>query len=102
MDLRQVILSGKLLQACAEGSTAEVRRLLADGASPNVQIKGGGLPSALHFAVLSSSREVVELLLEHGADLNAHDPQGHTPLQLAERAGHTDIVELLEDHGPTD
>jgi ankyrin repeat protein len=42
---------------------------------------------------------VVNLLLTHGADANARDRQGVTPLHLAAEAGMSSLVGLLMSHG---
>ncbi|XP_078699981.1 uncharacterized protein LOC144926827 [Branchiostoma floridae x Branchiostoma belcheri] len=42
---------------------------------------------------------VVELLIQHGADLEARDRNGQTALHRASRDGHTGVVELLIQHG---
>jgi ankyrin repeat protein len=39
--------------------------------------------------------KAVEALVGLGADLTAKDAQGRTPLDLAERAGMTDVVKFL-------
>ena len=43
--------------------------------------------------------KIVRLLLEHGANPNAEDNEGWTPLHLASSDGHTTIVRLLLDRG---
>ncbi|MGD8499208.1 MAG: ankyrin repeat domain-containing protein [Phycisphaerales bacterium] len=40
-------------------------------------------------------REVVELLIASGADVNIETNRGQTPLDIAERLGNTEIVEIL-------
>lgn len=47
----------------------------------------------------SRDLEVVKLLLEHGADVNAKDEDGWTALKRAERRGSREIVELLKAYG---
>ena len=41
--------------------------------------------------------EVVELLLEHGADVNAKDNHGQTALEYAR--GYEDVAEILRKYG---
>ena len=43
--------------------------------------------------------EVVELLLEKGADVNAKTTDGVTAAAAAKWKGHTDIVQLLKKAG---
>ena len=43
--------------------------------------------------------DVVKELLEKGADVNAKDKHGWTPLHAAATAGHTEIAKLLIDKG---
>jgi ankyrin repeat protein len=49
----------------------------------------------LHNAALRGYKEVVEVLVAHGADVNAKNSRGRTPLDEAARRGHKDIVRLL-------
>jgi ankyrin repeat protein len=49
----------------------------------------------LHAAVASRNAEVVALLLERGADPNARQQVGYTPLMGAASAGRTDMVQAL-------
>ena len=69
-------------EACA-------RILLQAGADPNTPFSS--LPGsqttwscvALHFVIPSSGQRVVQMLIEHGADLELKNSQGRTALQLA-------------------
>jgi hypothetical protein len=53
----------------------------------------------LHTAVDSECIEVVRVLLEHGANLDAEDKQGRTPFTLAKENGYNEIMKLLSEHG---
>jgi ankyrin repeat protein len=49
----------------------------------------------LHDAVQANRKEVAELLVTHGADVNATDSLGWTPLHYAARKGNKGIAEWL-------
>jgi ankyrin repeat protein len=51
-------------------------------------------------AVKSSALpQIVQLLLERGADATVKDENGKTPLEIAQDRKLTDVVNLLEIHG---
>lgn len=52
----------------------------------------------LHSAA-RGQRNLVEILLANGVDVNARDKNGDTPLHRAAFRGHKDIVELLVAKG---
>ncbi|XP_071620247.1 ankyrin repeat domain-containing protein 18A-like isoform X4 [Heliangelus exortis] len=67
--------------------------LLKCGADPNLRDVVGN--TALHLAVLSCSPKVVELLLDHNANLDAKNKEGFTPLSLAVSKGQVETAEFL-------
>jgi len=77
-----------LMIAAALGFPEIVTRLLARGAQVNARDERGtsSLHAAAQFAFRSSetdgARRVLQLLLEHGADVNAVNVSGQTPLLL--------------------
>src|SRR3569833_536287 len=91
-----------------------VRALDAENrAAIALYLKYGTQPNAfhLHWALFSErSLAVIQLLVEHGADINGPCKQhwllgrieGLTPLQVAERIGAGSIVEYLLARGATD
>lgn len=56
--------------------------------------------TAMHYAAQSdNSICIFQLLLDHGADINARDGYGQTPLSLMASYGQTDAVRFLLRHG---
>ena len=49
----------------------------------------------MHLAALEVQKEIVELLIANGGDVNARDDFGLTPLHEAAGRGHKEIVKLL-------
>ena len=72
------------------GSTSEGTRL-------NAKRAGGVTP--LHQAALRGNKEVAELLIANGADVNEMSKFGDTLLHFAAFGGHKEIVELLIAEG---
>ena len=53
----------------------------------------------LHIAAALNEIEAVAALISHGADVNAREEYGRTPLMWASREGHAKVVEALLDAG---
>ncbi len=53
----------------------------------------------LHLAVRAGYRDIVELLIAKGADVNAKNKAGRTALRIAINQSHPEIAELLRKHG---
>ncbi len=83
-----------LMMAALKGQTELVRQLIAKGADVN---KPGWAP--LHYAATSGHLEIMNLLLEHHAFIDAESPNGTTPLMMAAHYGTPAAVKLLLDAG---
>ncbi|EDO45485.1 predicted protein, partial [Nematostella vectensis] len=53
----------------------------------------------LHIAVVYGHWEIVKLLLDEGADVEAQTKNGYQPLHLAAQYGHKIIIEILLQRG---
>ena len=84
--------------AVNNGDLAGVQAELDKGVDVNAKHWAfGGTP--LHQAVIGDHKEIAELLIANGADLNAKDTFGGTPLHQAAFHGHKEIAELLITNG---
>nr|XP_055062613.1 cyclin-dependent kinase 4 inhibitor B isoform X2 [Misgurnus anguillicaudatus]XP_055062614.1 cyclin-dependent kinase 4 inhibitor B isoform X2 [Misgurnus anguillicaudatus] len=83
----------ELTKAAATGNTDGVRFLLSKGVDVNIVNRFGRTPIQV---MMMGNTPLAQLLLEHGADPNVHDPgTGSTPLHDAARTGFIDTVKLL-------
>lgn len=86
-----------LLDAAKKGCLARVTRLVTPE-NINCRDAQGRNSTPLHLAAGYNNFEVVEYLLENGADVNAQDKGGLIPLHNASSYGHLDIAALLIKH----
>jgi ankyrin repeat protein len=85
--------------AAAAGDLPIVTHDLDAGVSPNAGSSGEEGVSALSAAASSGQVEVVRLLLDRGADVNADDYWGGNALCGPSLNGHVDVVQLLLSRG---
>ena len=96
-----------LLQASLLDSAQVVAQLIEHGVSPNTQnIKR---QTALHMAVLGKRMEgqtkncrndVIKLLIEKGAVINAMDAEGKNAFDIAKELGYSDVIEIFNGQKP--
>ncbi|MFK7734841.1 MAG: PQQ-binding-like beta-propeller repeat protein [Pirellulaceae bacterium] len=90
-----------LFEAARAGDVGEVRRLL-DAGIP-VDAKSEYDATALMFACAKGHKDVIQLLLEEGADPNVKDSfYSAGPMAWAAMKQHVEVVMLLIDSGATD
>lgn len=85
-------------QCQTEGCESVVRALVAAGADVNAN---GGVKrcTALHMAARRGNVEVAQALLECGANIEAPDSRGDTPLGRAVKCRKSEVAELFLERG---
>ena len=90
----------QLHDAVQHGDRDLVRKLLADGHSPNYFDDLSFTP--LHYAVQKEDYFLIKILLEHGADINAQNLEtdaGNTPLGDVAGQASAELIEYLLEKG---
>ncbi|MBA3953803.1 ankyrin repeat domain-containing protein, partial [Candidatus Dependentiae bacterium] len=91
-------LDKALLEACKKGNIKQVQQLIKQGASVQATMSRNS-HTTMSIAIEGGHRDVVELLLEHGAQVDTADCRNNTALHKAAEHGKTDIVKLLLANG---
>ncbi len=85
----------EVASAC-EAKNAEIKKILAEGGELDLRSRNGR--TALHYACYSGNHHIAKLLLSLGADANAEDDEGYTPIFMAVE-GCNAVILLLADAG---
>ncbi|CAK9033755.1 unnamed protein product [Durusdinium trenchii] len=100
------LVQGSLVNAFGEqplhiaarvGQDGIVRRLLRCGAEKHMPTQDQFRATPLHLAAAHGHHKVVEVLLDAKADPTVVDSRGLVPARWAERRGHPQLAELLDD-----
>ena len=88
-----------LMHAAAGGHTSIVRALVVAGASVNRRLLHGNVhfssETALHGAATNNHVDVLNILMNAGAHLDAQAGNGKTPLRIACDLGHVQVASAL-------
>ena len=86
--------------AAAFGTPLSVGALIFRGARVDAVSQNAQQNQPLHAALaLGKNPSTIELLVSHGADVNATQAGGFTPIFSAAAANRIDLVEMLMEHG---
>uniref|UniRef100_A0A8C1YMT5 Poly [ADP-ribose] polymerase n=1 Tax=Cyprinus carpio TaxID=7962 RepID=A0A8C1YMT5_CYPCA len=88
----------ELFEACRSGDLERVKKLVCPE-NVNSRDTAGRKSTPLHFAAGFGRRDVVDYLLQHGANVHARDDGGLISLHNACSFGHAEVVNLLLQHG---
>jgi uncharacterized protein len=89
---------GEIHDAAETGDLAKVKTLL-NKLPKLVSSKDSSGYTPLHLAAYHCHKDIIELLLANGADVNVKAKNGDTPLHSAMENSYKDVVELLLTHG---
>eukprot|EP00899_Mesostigma_viride_P029480 jgi/Mesvir1/9717/Mv12188-RA.1 len=109
----QLLIQYKALESCSGQEAHELVHLAADlghgGAMRMLCQQGATIQctpdicedayTPLHAAAKAGYLEVVEELVAAGADVNALDAKRHTPMFLASKSHHAQVLAYLSEHG---
>uniref|UniRef100_A0A8C5ECG6 Poly [ADP-ribose] polymerase n=1 Tax=Gouania willdenowi TaxID=441366 RepID=A0A8C5ECG6_GOUWI len=84
----------ELFEACRNGDVVRVKKLV-DRVNVNAKDMAGRKSTPLHFAAGFGRKDVVDHLLQMGANVHARDDGGLIPLHNACSFGHSEVVSLL-------
>jgi len=107
--VRWLLFRGARPIVCNEAGSTPLHYACSGRALPVVQflVEGGHIPvnyanpvgwTPLHYAADGGSLSVVEWMCFHGANAQAVEANGETPLEVAVRKGFADVAEFLLKH----
>jgi len=89
-----------ICEAVEVGGLDRVRTLLRENPERvNFRDDEGCTPLHYPFQDTQHGEEIIELLIEHGANTSAKDNEGRTPIDQMLRNGRRDLAEVLRRHG---
>ncbi|MGC7402718.1 ankyrin repeat domain-containing protein [Pandoraea pneumonica] len=94
LDATNAAGENALMLASLQGLTPMVKLMIDKEAEVN---KKGWAP--LHYAATSGHDDIVQMLLDASAYVDAESPNGTTPLMMAARGGHITTCKVLLDGG---
>lgn len=87
----------KMMMSVIDGNYSEVKRLLLEGANSNATSSCG--KTSMHYITRSSQFDILQLLVEHGIDVNHKDENGDTAIYHAWSRGFAHAAEQMKKIG---
>jgi ankyrin repeat protein len=95
MNQHNKILANDLIEAVIHNDSFMVNDLLHQGVDPNYSLDAAGV-TPLHYAAQNNSLEVIPLLVQAGAKVDAQtQPDGLTPIDMAAVYDHYRVMQVL-------
>ena len=93
-----------LIEAARKGNIEAVKKHIANskqGFFNNIDVNAADVldKTALHYAAAEDHKEIAELLIGKGADVNAKNEKDETPLDCGTKNKRSKISDLLRKHG---
>jgi len=102
-ERHETISDSEFIRLCREGSSQQIIDAVKNFANVNAKSSGdtqGWTPLMLAVCNNNSTPEVITALVEAGADVNAKNPDGSTPLILAAKHNtHSEVITTLRELG---
>lgn len=87
-------MKGGFFYLVIHGSPEEIQKAIEEGSDPNMRI-AGNRTALMNAATWNCNPEVIELLIDEGANVNARDDFGGTALREASVGNNAEVVNLL-------
>lgn len=84
-----------LARAIMSNNTSMVAYFIEAGANINARVDNMGNATMLHLAAIRSNEDIVQLLIDFGAKIDAVSEKQYTPLHCAAKYGNVKAIDLL-------
>lgn len=91
-------VNAQLIVAARKADFSEIKKYLLQGASPNSRNRLG--KTTLYLAIEKNRPDIVQLMLDSGADVNLSSVESVTPLIAASYSGNINIIDLILSKHP--
>jgi hypothetical protein len=96
---RKQHLESLMIRACSNGDYKTVKECLCSDTELNINALDDTRTPSLIYACCFGHLDILQLLLDHGADVNIQDSKGWTPLMWTKTNGFNKGEELLQQVG---